>query len=221
MLTIEDCLELLDEISEEPVQDQLGNLLEITNSWDRRFINDIASHTRQNQKISTAQSEIVIKLINRYEQHLVARGVNSLDLSRLVVSPAYRQNPYVSTVMPREVRWAGDNLLVFRFKFNAGIVEDVKRLRVESPYSFGMTSFNRDFKVWTVSVNSENLDRVMDLIKRHNFNVDDTVIEYFLNAVNARGAKSSASLENGVINVTIKDDSFFDFWISSIYKLEK
>ena len=222
MLTIEDCLEVLNDIVDDPVQDHQGLLLEITNPWDRRFISDVAGHVLNQQSISTAQSQIVIKLIDRYEPHLVAKGVDQSAIRFLISSPVFRQSPYQSTAMPREVRWAGDSKLVFRFKYNASIVEDIKRLKNNeglSQHTYPL--FNREFKVWIVEVTSVNLDKIMDIIKRHNFGFDDVVAEFLMNSVNARGQKSQAFLIDETIEITVRDDDFFNSWINSIILLEK
>lgn len=221
MLTIEDCLEVLNEIVDDPIADRQGILLEITNPWDRRFISDVAGHVSNQQSISTAQSQIVIKLIDRYEHHLVAKGVDQSSIRFLISTPCFRSTPYQSTALPREVRWAGDNKLVFRFKFNSGIVEDIKRLK--SNVSFGEKSyplFSRDHKLWIVEVTDSNLDKTMDVIKRHNFGFDDVVAEYLMNAVNSRGVKSSAQVVDDKIEITIRDDDFFNNWINVISRLE-
>ena len=123
--------------------------------------------------------------------------------------------------MKREVRWAGDDILIFRLKKNPGIVEDIRRACGNNYFvSENYPRFIKRYSVWMVKVNQDNLDLVMGLIKRHNFDFDDNVLKYFVEAVNAKGKKSIVDIEGDEIVVTVKDDSFFNAWINDLIQLE-
>lgn len=195
--------------------------LEITNQWDRRFIADVAGHAMSGSPISTAQGTVILKLIDRYREHLVLDGANPVEVDTLLRSPHYKVAPYQSTNLPREVRWMGDNKLVFRFKFNAPIMEDIKRLKGSNHFlNTQYPLFVRDHKLWIVDLNSENLESVMNLIKRHRFMPDDTTIQYFLEASNAQGKKPVVEVKDETLEIKVRDDDFVNAWTNLIKQLE-
>jgi hypothetical protein len=220
MITVETCLKKLEGICLRPVADPSGQIFEITNVWDRRFLGDVAEHSRNGKAISTAQSAVVLKLIDRYRDHLLCCGLTAGELDQLLAFPRYAIPPYQSTLLPREVRWAGDNKLVFRCKYNAGIIEDIKKLKGENhflPQFF--PTFSKE-KLWLVDVNSENYQKVMDVIKRHRFSFDDTVAEFFMNIENSRGQRSDVIVDGDTISVVVKNDSLLNGWLNAIKNLE-
>jgi hypothetical protein len=221
MLTVEDCLASLETICDKQVRDQFGNIYSISNTWDRRFINDVAGHAANGQAISTGQCEIVLKLLARYREFLIHFGIPASDLDVLMHNPLYAIQPYPSTVMPREVRWAGDNKLVFRYKYNAGIVEDIKKLKgVNCFLPNNFPSYNRDHKLWIVDVNSGNWEKVMDVIRRHNFSFDGRVEQYFVDVANSVKQPCSIKTDGQVVEVVVRDDDFLNAWMNGIKALE-
>lgn len=198
----------------------LGDSARISNSWDERFIIDVAAHVKEDKPLSTAQGDIVVKLIGRYRRQLELLGFASGDIDVLIQHPTYRTPPYQSTQIPREVRWVGNNTLVFRCKFNRAIVDDIKKLRGSNYFAKQTPYFNQDHKLWVVGINSTNLDRAMDLIKRHKFSFDDDVAEFFMHATNARDQRSSASVVDGAINIEVRDDDLLNAWLDEIQKLD-
>ena len=219
MMTVEDCLQILEAICRVPSWGS-ANDAAITNTWDRRFICDVGEHVNNGAAISTAQSTLVLKLIDRYRFLLVAEGVQDSELTQLLAYPQYRKPPYQSEVLPREVRWIGDNKLVFRCKFNQGVVEDIKRLKGTNyflPYQF--PSWHKEHKLWVVDVNSGNHERVMDVIKRHNFGFDDAVAQFFLDIENGRVKRSEVEANGDSIVVTVRNDDFLNAWLNALQTL--
>ena len=221
MLSVEECLEALDTLEHKDVVGSSGQTLKITNSFDRRFIGDVTTHTRAGKAISTAQGQVGLKLIQRYQDILSDMGYQSIQISQLSTTPVYRAAPYQSTVLPREVRWAGNNVLVFRCKYNDAVIQDIKRLKSTNLFEHqNYPLFLRDAKLWLVNVNSGNWERVMDVIKRHRFHFDDTVAEYFTEVANSVGQRSQIASTDTEITITARDDDFLTGWINAIEKLE-
>lgn len=220
MLTVEDCLRELNLLTYKPVA-QSGQAFQITNTWDRRFVEDVAGHIAAGQSISTAQGELAIKLIQRYRDHLIVAGFQPAAVDSLIQAPVYARTPYQSVNLPREVRYAGNNKLVFRCKFNGGVVEDIKRLKGTNCFTDVIyPHYNREHRLWIVDVNSDNWEKVMDIIKRHRFEFDETVTEYFLEVANSFGEKSSATATQDSIEIVARNDEFLASWIAGIEALE-
>ncbi len=221
MLTVEECLKELDLLSARPVKDQQGNVFEISNTWDRRFVEDVAAHAANGQAISTAQGDLAVKLIQRYRDHLIVVGIAPQSIDLLIAQPNYARVPYQSTNLPREVRYGGDNKLVFRCKYNSGVIDDIKKLKGTNHFqAIPYPTFNRDHKLWIVDVNSGNWEKVMDVIKRHRFHFDDTVADYFLEVANSFSLKSDAVVDGDTITVKVRNDDFLGAWLNGIEALE-
>jgi hypothetical protein len=219
MLTVEECLEKLKRICDKPKV--LGQVTyEIKDNWDRQFIFDVVRRTYEGNAISTSQGEIVLRLVSRYKPHLHAVGLQIGDLDSVIQTPKYRKPPYQSAPLPREVRWAGDNKLVFRCKYNQNIVNDLKKCKGNNPFEERNPVFDHDNKLWIVDVNSGNWKSVMDVIKRYKFDFDDEVAQFFMEVSNAENQLSEAKVEDGRILVTVKDDSLLDSWLNCIKAME-
>lgn len=221
MTTVEACLKRLEHIADNPAQ--VGAFTyAITNTWDKRFILDVAQHVDNGFAISTAQSSIILKLIQRYRDHLIADGVLEAAVDQLLAFPQYAKPPYQSVDLPREVRWAGDNKLVFRCKYNQGVVEDIKRLKGTNHFlSLNYPVYVREHKLWVVDVNSGNHEKVMDVIKRHKFAFDDTVAQFFLDIENSKGKRSEISVQGDNIMVTVRNDDLLNSWLNALQTLAR
>lgn len=225
MLTIEDCLINLDIIIWSPPAGPDGKDMVITNTWDRRFISDVNSHIREKKPISTAQGELALKLIQRYREHLVAAGthnpITALAVDDLIASPKYSRIPHQSTNVPREVRWVGNSKLAFRCKYNPIVMDELKKLKGLNHFeSKSYPAFNSEHKLWIIDVNSGNYERVMELIRRHKFSVDDDVLKFFYEVANASNQPSTASIQNDQIKIDVRNDDLLNAWLNGLMILE-
>jgi hypothetical protein len=211
----------LDDINWNPVP-YCGSVLEITSNWDRCFISDVAYHVREGKPLSTAQGKLALKLIDRYKKHLEIKGTAVADLESLLLNPAYKQEPHISVASPREVRYMGNSKLLFRCKYNKPVVEDIKTLKNYSQFQQGsQPKFNGKYKVWVVLVDLSNVNKVMDVIRRHRFNFDNEVTEFLMEVVNAKGQKSEISIEDNQIIIRCRDDEIFSNWLFDIINFEE
>lgn len=217
MKTVESYLRILEDICQNPKPNAAGDELEITNTWDRRFIGDVAEHVANGAAISTAQSAIVLKLIERYRILITDRGHLDSEIAQLLLFPQYSKPPYQSDVLPREVRWAGDNKLVFRCKYNQGVIEDIKRLKGTNYFlPRGFPLWHKDTKLWVIDVNSGNHEKVMDVIKRHKFAFDDAVAQFFLDIENGKGQRSDIEVNGDTIEITVRNDDLLNAWVNAL-----
>lgn len=222
MFSVEDALEKLAEL----VQDTLFSW-GVTpkyhfNKWDQEFIIDMESHVADARPISTAQGAIIVKLIRQHRAYLEGAGMPAGAIDTLLATPVYRRTPYQSTVLPREVRWAGSNYLAFRCKFNQNVVDDIKRLRWNSPMFAGQGApfFSQAAKLWIVWVSEDNLDHVMSVIRRHKFGFDSAVEQMFLRLANAKRDRGSVSLEDNQLKVDVSNDQFMHAWVQGMLMLD-
>ena len=209
MLTVEDCLEVLNSI----VGHKTKYGFTIQDKWDRQFISDIAKHTSSGSNMSTTQADVIVKLIDRYRLHLSSVGIREIELKHLLTAPIFRKNPYQSTPIPREVRYIGGNYLAFRCKFNSNIVDDLKLLRNDMRLlRYQYPIYNQEYKLWIVPISSLNLDRVMSVIKRYKFDFDSGVENFLLEVTNTIGATPTIDIVDDSIEVVVQDDILLAEW---------
>lgn len=202
MITVEDLLEKLDELLWTPVYAN-GEKMEIKAIWDRQFISDVSNYTREGKCLSTSQSALGIKLIKRYTQHLVISGFDQNSVEAITNSPVHRLQPYQSSNIRREVKYLGDNKLIFRFKYNPSIIEKLREMKHSNPYTNkNYPDFNSDLKVWMVEVTVLNQEKIMSIISDFKFDFDDDVAEFFMNFENSKGGESSCVVKEDEIVVT-------------------
>lgn len=220
LLRLEDCVEQLDKINWDPPVDHMGVSYPITARWDRQFISDVAYHTRDNHRsLTSGQCKVIIGLINRYQIHLVLNGINFDDLTHLLVHQTTRLPVEPSSVVKREVRWVGDSKLAFRFKFDSGIRDAIKKLAVSDCFGTRKASFCHTNKLWYVPVSVGNYPSVMKIITDYGFSFDEDVVKFLAGISESRLKRPEATIENGEIVISVPDDAFMVFlasWIKNI-----
>lgn len=181
----------------------LGSLVisrRIKDEWSKSFIQNVNSHVINQNALSTSQSETILKLANRYasDLHKVMR-IDMPTLRQAIDVPRYRRTPYQSISVKREVRYGGENKLIFRFKSDPTVVSDIKALKTlgelvnnntQPPYMF-----NAEHRVWVVAVTASNLEAIRNIITRHRFDYDIPVLEYITICHNSKNHVSSFELE--------------------------
>lgn len=219
MLNVEDVLEEFFNAQNDP------SARYIFSDWLFRFVGNVFMHVEDGKAISTEQSNIIMRLANKHKAFLIKRGLDEMALSTLLKMPSHRRPPYQSSNIPREVRYIGDNKLAFRFKFNDVIIEELKQLKPKSSFA-GRDQFpiwHPGYRVWIVSINRDNIERVMRVIRTQRFSFDDPVAEYLTLASNSLNQRSSFVLdpETGNIVANICDNEFVANWVSSVLQAER
>jgi hypothetical protein len=220
MITVEDLLEKLDELLWTPPCIN-GEKMEIKTSWDRRFISDVSNYTREGKCLSTSQSVLGIKLIKRYIQHLVVSGFEQNTIETIINSPVHRLQPYQSSNIRREVKYIGDNKLVFRFKYNPSIIDKLREIKHTNPYTGKIyPDFHSDLKLWVLEITIINYEKIMNIISDFKFDFDDDVVEFLMNFTNSKTTKSSAHINNGNIEVVVSGENMLNQLLNNIIELE-
>lgn len=208
MITLEDCLEKLDEINWDPPVDNAGCAYGINNAWDRRFVSEVAYHTRDNGRaLSTGQVGVINTMVQRYQVHLELAGMNYLDIEGVLAHRHCRLPPIPTSTVKREVRWCGDANLVFRFKFNPEIKDALKAFKTSDCFGTHKTRYESKHHLWIVPLSVANYSSVIRLISQYGFDFDDDVAQIIASVSNSRLAKSEAVIEDEFIKVESKDDA--------------
>lgn len=225
MITIEDLFEELESIATGHGYQNYhsGNI--IASPADRRFISELCQRTKSGGCFSTKQAMIAQKIIRKYahlfddaklntKQHLT---LSADDILAICDSPIFRNVPYQSSDIPREVRHLGKRKLGFKCKFAPQIIDRIKALK--DPIADPKTpwpKFNKKHKIWVVEVTENNLDKIMSIIKKFNFQFDDEVVQFLTNCENAKSNISSGTLTTDHIQITIQHNLLLSNWMDNI-----
>ncbi|RYF02693.1 MAG: hypothetical protein EOO77_32240 [Oxalobacteraceae bacterium] len=213
-MTVEDAIEILGY--------QLNRGLfsiEHHDEWAYKFVTNVSEYTKRDKPLSTEQARIILKVIRRTRDYLIANGVPEYEIDSLLLNPQYRQAPYPSANVPREVRFLGDNLLGFRFKRNDAIALSIQGLsaaKTDSPYRLSTIWFHRDYRVWVVPITRHNLDDAMDVIRDHRFAFDDAVADYLTACSNHRGRPAAFAADDQMIAGQIYDCEVLAWWTRTV-----
>lgn len=162
--------------------------------WEASFIRSVGQHTINERALSTRQGEVVIRIGKKYRETLFASSSDQKKLDILLANPVYRIDPFVSEMYPREVRYAGDNLLAFRFKMNEGVKQDIKKLSPRASRQSGgqVVFFAKAARVWVVPVTLSNVEMVQTVIAEHDFGFNDPVLALIADISSSRGVLPQA-----------------------------
>jgi hypothetical protein len=187
----------------------------VINNWDSNFINDVATKIDKNGIISTGQASVALKLFLRYKHLLVEYGVPDYVVEQIAKSPTYKQSPYQSHDIPREVRHIGGDFLAFRMKFNTNIVSDIKKARSENEYGLVSPIFEPTYKLWVVEVSEMNVNKIESIITRYKFGYDDAVTNLLFEVETRKNRRSVVDFDmnTGMILVSLGNDDMVNSYI--------
>jgi hypothetical protein len=210
LITIEDVVEVIAENIHDPdLKGMLGD------PWFTKFFSNVGSWVRQNKPLTTEQAKIVSKALMKTRVYFLARGASPEGIHDLLMTPVYRNQPTLSSVMPREVRYLGNSILGFRFKRNDIIMDEIKALKSLSPLAPHLVEWQPHDRMWEIGIMDTTLDGIFAIIKKHRFHFDDDVAQALADAENAQRGISTFAVEDGMLVITVKDNVLLSSWVES------
>lgn len=209
-MVVEDILDLLSQLVVDGT---------IKGEWHRNFIGNIQAYVYSGSAISTNQSATILKIASSYTTQLATLARTSPAIMKSwITCPTYKQQPYTSISVKREVRYLGADKLAFRFKADHTVVLDLKNTRSSSDFEHQRPKWNHQYKVWILTVTSSNLEKIMSLIQTHNFDYDAEVLEYVTLCSNSRNTKPTFFLygEEDVIYGNVPNDPKLQYAITNL-----
>jgi hypothetical protein len=208
---------------------------ELDDPFFQEFLISVGMHIDLEKPLSTKQSEIVLKIIRKVQYHIVKyKWLSQQELDSLLESPVYARPLYLSTHVPKEVRYLGGNLLGFRFKYNPKIAERIRKICDVKKASWftddipvvmesheNITTkpyFDKNYNVWVVPVYRFNIDSIINLIGQERFGKDSEVDRYLKLARNSIDKPSTfiVDTENEVIIANVCDNTLLAGWITEV-----
>jgi hypothetical protein len=179
--------------------------------WFRNFIENVSRWSGQDKPLTTEQAKIVLKLLAKTRAYFISEGVPAENIDDLMANPQYRNQPTLSAVIPREVRWAGDNILAFRFKRNDIILNDLKAITQINPLVEPI--WDTFWRLWTIPVFVNTVDATIGVIGKHRFGLDDDVELFLARVADEAGIGSAFVLDNDRVIYEINDQPLLRAWV--------
>lgn len=137
--------------------------------YDNNFLDSVTDATLAGSALTDRQSELAIKLINKYTRQLGGHGISVYDMS----NPRYRK-PLRIIDRTQVLEFDGDTL-IFKFPYNNTLIEQIRDMVKES---HGRIQFDRDARVWKVAPTEYNVNWAYSFAKANNFQIAPEVQEF-------------------------------------------
>lgn len=183
----------------------------IRGEWYVNFITNMANHVRNKKQLSTEQAKMILKIIEKIKNRIISLGqFKKHEIDDLLKNPIYRKTLYQSSNVPREVRFIGNNILAFRFKYDPLLRRDVKNIK--------NSYFEPINKLWLVPVTRDTIDAINDLIDDGKFSMDNLTNLYLTECRDGGKDRPSFKIdeETDIIVSKIPNDILISNWIVEV-----
>jgi hypothetical protein len=137
--------------------------------YDNNFLDNVTDSTLGGGALTDRQAELAIKLINKYQRQLAAKGIG-IDT---VGIPQYRKSlRIISRARTAEVV---DGVIHLRFPYDVPMIEQARNVSKES---HGSVKFDRDSRVWHLALTEYNINWACEFGKAFNFHISDQLLGY-------------------------------------------
>lgn len=206
---VEDYLEIISGYRD-PVTNQTNNWFvefkPIINlaRYDVRVLETMTHTVASNLPLTERQGELLCKLILNYSRQLAARGIDVAPVRQ----PQWRM-PLRHMDYTRRLVKEGD-ILVVQFPFNTELVEDIKTFARDSQ---GSARWNRERKVWLVSLTEYNVSWLHAWAVLNQFEIDPAVhdLMQLITAVEKLGYRIELDIQGDRLNISNCEHSLIDY----------
>lgn len=189
--------------------------------YDREFFWHMGFKLKNSVQISSKQADLLVKLLRKYKNAFVMLGLSDQVFNEILNNRIFLVEPYKSSIIEREVRYLGDNILAFRFKYNPKILDELKRIKSKRGQDNNKIYFNSEYKLWIACIDEKNISDIMKLIKSFSFNFDKDVELFFLDSFNNSEKNVELLLDNDKCKITVFNDKIFSDWLSYEIRMEE
>lgn len=192
--------------------------------WHRSFISSVAEHIRAERALSSNQSRMILKMIEKSRAYIASYNIASAaEIDHLLAVPEHRRTPYVSAQVPREARYIGDNLLALRCKADGLLTTQIKALGnppvTSETLMRARPRFDWTHRIWIIPVHHFNLTAIRALLHEHRFRTNQLTADYLDKcavSVNQPSTFAFADADRTMMIVNVCDDYILAGWITDV-----
>lgn len=135
--------------------------------YDIKMVCSLADQVSRGLGLTDKQSELVLRLVSKYQRQLSSEGVDATDI---INSPTYRIP--VRTIDRSRYLYLDGSTLIFRFPYDADLIAAIKKVMTTSQ---GACRWNNNNRVWQMSLTEWNLSWAHTFASQNQFDIDPTV----------------------------------------------
>lgn len=135
--------------------------------YDVGIVQSMASHTVNNGSLTDRQSELVIKIISKYQRQFRNHGV---DVADIVANPKFR-SPVRVVDRSKSISIVNNQILV-KFPYDKTIINYLTTIAKES---HGSCKFDRENKVWLLGLTAYNVNWAASMAQQFGFSLDESM----------------------------------------------
>ena len=128
--------------------------------YDVSFLDSVTDTTLQGNALTDRQAELAVKLVQKYTRQLATLGISTASVN----PPVYRK-PLRQIDRTRSISLEG-NKICMRFPYDNGLIQSFRDLGKEGQ---GTIKFDRDSKVWRLSLTEYNINWACAMAQAHGF----------------------------------------------------
>ena len=217
-------------INKNPKIKVVSNETDILDNWDIDFISSVAHQIEKDGELSTRQNYFIMKILKKMSSTIIKFNWVSIDdIDNFIDKPLYKKPLYHSKNVIREVKYAGDNKLVFRFKRNEILFNKLKNISIPDKTDWieditenlndcenvvEKSRYDSYYHVWIVPVYRFNIEKIVAFMDENNFDVDNNVVNYLSNVFDDVNKPEEITVVDGIIKIDAKDNILLKKWIT-------
>jgi hypothetical protein len=165
----------------------------------------MAAHTAAGGSLTDKQSELAVRLVDKYKRQFSARGI---DVLPSVQNPQFR-HPVRVVDRTKRISMSGDKIIV-KFPYDKEMVPAITAAAKESK---GKYHFNREDKFWELALTEHNVNWAVGFGNKYGFNIDSRVQEYMQLILDAEATPYRIELVtvNGDVTITNAHYSLYNY----------
>ena len=172
--------------------------------YDVNFLDSVTDATLGGTSLTDRQAELAIKLVNKYQKQLMAKGIDIASIA----TPQYRK-PLRVIDRTKSILLA-DKQMQVKFPYDAKMIENIREFFKTSQ---GGGKFDKKEKVWNIELSEYNVNWMVTWGENNSFIIDDQLKSIMQNILAAEEQHYSIELTrvDGKLIILNAPDSMLEY----------
>lgn len=132
--------------------------------YDVNFLDSVTDATLGGTSLTDRQAELAIKLVNKYQKQLMAKGIDIASIA----TPQYRKS--LRVIDRTKSILLSDKHMQVKFPYDTKLIDSLREFFKSSQ---GGGKFDKQEKVWNISLSEYNVNWIVAWGESNNFIIDD------------------------------------------------
>lgn len=172
--------------------------------YDVGFLDSVTDATLTGSALTDRQAELAVKLINKYQRQLTAKGI---ALENIEI-PKYRKT--LRVIDRTRMLSINKDHMVLKFPYDSKLIEGIRAFLKQSQ---GGGKFDKDAKEWHMELSEFNVNWLYTWTKSNGFAVDDKVESIMADIITVEQTEYKIELDrvDGKLTITNAPNSMIEY----------